>query len=102
MQWYTERVEQVNPNPISASITPVPPPVVRLRKPHMGKQKLPENRRRVILSVRVMPTTMEYLEKMGYRTNGRALDVLVKAVQHGGIREMIDRKKDFKIISLAD
>lgn len=80
----------------------IKPPVVKTRKKHQGKKKLPEDRRRVILSVRVMPATMEYLKNMQYRTAGRALDVLVKAVQHGGIREMLDRKIDFAIVNLGE
>lgn len=65
-----------------------------------GKKKLPEGKRRVIISVRVLPSTKDYLTKMGYSTEGRALDVLVKAVQHGGIRDMIDKRSEFDIINL--
>ena len=76
------------------------PPVVQ-RKKSKGKQPLPVERRRVILSVRVMPSTMEYLKSMGYASGGRALDVLVKSVQHGGIREMLTSKANFSIVNLA-
>lgn len=67
----------------------------------MGKKKLDANRRRVILSVRVLPETMAYLHGMGYTTIGRALDVLVKAVQHGGITRMIESKSEFSIVNLG-
>ena len=76
------------------------PPVVQ-RKKSKGKKTIPEERRRVILSVRVMPSTMQYLKSMGYTTAGRALDVLVKSVQHGGIREMMAAKANFNIVNLV-
>ena len=76
------------------------PPVVQ-RKKSKGKKPLPVERRRVILSVRVMPSTMEYLKSMGYNTSGRALDVLIKSVQHGGIREMMSSKAPFNIVNLV-
>ncbi len=84
-------------NNINAIITVAAPPVV-LRKKKKGKQPLPEARRRVILSSRVMPTTMEYLKSLGYTTPGRALDVLVKSVQHGGIQAMM-KNKGKKVVS---
>lgn len=68
---------------------------------HKGKKKLPLDRRRVILSVRVLPSTMEYLKKMGYSSNGRALDVLVKAFQHRGIRDSIDAGTPVDIVNIA-
>lgn len=71
------------------------------RKP-MGKKKLPVERRRVILSVRVLPSTMKYLNDMGYKTVGRALDILVAAIQHGGITRMLENKSDVTIVSLLD
>lgn len=92
---YTYGMPEVN-----AIITVNAPPVVT-RKKKKGKQPLPEERRRVILSSRVMPTTMEYLKSLGYTTTGRALDVLVKSVQHGGIREMMKNKSNFTIVNLA-
>ena len=75
------------------------PPVVR-RRPS-GKQKLPEDRRRVLLSVRVLPATMGYLNSMGYPSNGRALDVLVKAIQHKGIVKMLEAGIPTTITNLA-
>jgi hypothetical protein len=45
---------------------------------HRGKKKLPVERRRVILSVRVLPSTMEYLEAFaGTESKGKALDGLI-------------------------
>lgn len=85
---------------VNAIIQVNTPPVVP-RKKSKGKQPLPVERRRVILSVRVMPSTMEYLKSMGYNTAGRALDVLVKSVQHGGIREMMASKANFSIVNLV-
>lgn len=67
----------------------------------MGKKKLPVERRRVILSVRVLPSTLAYLESMGYRSNGRALDILVKSLQHPGILRMLQAKSEFSVKSLA-
>lgn len=73
-----------------------------VKKKAMGKKKLPVERRRVILSVRVLPSTMGYLDKMGYKTVGRALDVLVKAVQHGGVLRMLESKSEFTIVNLSE
>ena len=84
-------MSDVNANTI---LDPLPP------KRFHGKQKLPVDRRRVILSVRVLPSTKEYLEKMNYSTAGRALDVLVKAVQHRGISKMIDSGSEVTIVNL--
>ena len=79
------------------------PPVVTKPTPHkaMGKKHLPLERKRVALPARVLPSTKLYLESLGHRSVGRALDVLVKAMQHPGIRKMIEAKKDFKTISLG-
>ncbi len=85
---------------VNAIIQVNAPPVV-LRKKKKGKHPLPEERRRVILSSRVMPTTMEYLKSLGYTTPGRALDVLVKSMQHSGIREMLKNKSNFNVVNLA-
>lgn len=73
-----------------------------VKKKAMGKKALPVERRRVILSVRVLPSTMGYLNAMGYRTVGRALDVLVKAVQHGGVMRMIENESEFTIVNLSE
>ena len=67
----------------------------------LGKKKLPPDRKRVILSVRVLPSTMDYLKQMGYGTTGRAIDVLVKAVQHKGIAKMIDAGSDVTIVNIS-
>lgn len=67
---------------------------------HQGKKKLPIDRLRVILSVRVLPSTKEYLESMGYGSNGRALDLLVKAYQHKGIRNALDAGDPVNIVNL--
>ncbi len=85
---------------VNAIIQVNTPPVVP-RKKSKGKKPLPVERRRVILSVRVLPDTMKYLQSMGYNTSGRALDVLVKSVQHGGIREMMASKAPFNIVNLV-
>lgn len=78
------------------------PEIEAVKKKPMGKKKLPVERRRVILSVRVLPSTMEYLTKMGYKTVGRALDCLVKAVQHGGIARMLDSQSEVTIVNIMD
>lgn len=85
----------------SQIVNSIQPPPVALRKRPKGKQKLPDERRRVILSVRVLPSTLEYLNSMGYPTSGRALDVLVKSMQHDGIREMLENKSEFSIANIA-
>ncbi len=64
------------------------------------KRKLSPERRRVLLSVRVLPQTMKYLESMGYATPGRALDVLIKAMQHPGVRRMMDAGQMVSIVNL--
>lgn len=73
-----------------------------VKKKPMGKKKLPVERRRVILSVRVLPSTMAYLQKMNYRTVGRALDVIVKAIQHRGIVKMIDAGVPVDIVNISE
>ncbi len=75
----------------------------RTRKAHKAatKKALTEEQRRVILSVRVQPSTMRYIKSMNYKSAGRALDVLVKAVQHGGIVRMLEARSKFSIVNLA-
>lgn len=79
--------------------TPAP---VEKRK---GKQKLPIERRRVILSVRVLPSTMEYLESMaaelGVSSTGRAVDTMVQALQGGGIARQLDNNSPIEIVKLT-
>ncbi len=78
------------------------PELEPVKKKPMGKKALPVERRRVILSVRVLPSTMSYLQGMGYKTVGRALDILVKAVQHGGIVKMLEAKSEVTIVNISD
>lgn len=46
----------------------------RKSKPRL---RLPDEKRRVLLSVRVLPATADYLSKMGYDNCGRAIDAIV-------------------------
>jgi hypothetical protein len=73
-----------------------------VKKKPMGKKALPIERRRVILSVRVLPSTMEYLKNMNYRTVGRALDIIVKAIQHRGVTKMIDAGIPVDIVNISE
>ena len=73
-----------------------------IKKKPMGKKALPIERRRVILSVRVLPSTMKYLKNMNYRTVGRALDVIVKAIQNKGIVRMIDAGVPVEIVNISE
>jgi len=73
-----------------------------VKQKRTGKQTFPASRRRVILSTRVLPATRKYLEDMHYRTTGRALDVLIKAIQRREIREMMNNPdSDFSIVNLS-
>lgn len=58
------------------------PPGIK-RKP--GKKRLPDHQRRVLVSVRVTPVTLEYLRSLGDKNLGRALDGLVSrlSLEHG-------------------
>ena len=72
-----------------------------VKQKRTGKKVFPVSRRRVVLSVRVLPATMDYLKKMNYRTTGRALDVLIKAIQRKEIREMFNCGSAFTIVDLS-
>ncbi len=66
-----------------------------------GKKSLPKDRRRVILSTRVLPSTLEYLNSLNQDTPGRAIDLIVKALQPGAARDMISQGVDFSIVKVA-
>lgn len=76
----------------------LPPPV---KPKHPGREKLPDDRRRVVLAARVLPETMQYLNSMGYKNTGRAVDVLVKSVIHPGISKMLESGANFEIVNLS-
>lgn len=74
----------------------------------LGRKTIAIERRRVILTTRVLPATMEYLEGlqaddsgMKCETRGRAIDFLVRAVQHPGILENLHRTGKLQAINLA-
>jgi uncharacterized protein (DUF1778 family) len=50
-------------------------PEVRKR----GQPRIPEEKKRVPLHVRVMPSTREFLKRAGAKNNGRAVDMVVSA-----------------------
>ena len=47
------------------------------RKSSKPRLRIPDEKRRVLLSVRVLPATADYLSKMGYENCGRAIDAIV-------------------------
>ncbi len=53
--------------------------------PRMGKPKLPTDKRRVFVSVRVLPKTKAALESLGERNLGWALDRIVAMAQDAGL-----------------
>ncbi len=93
---YTINMQQAQ----SETMTPVSSPDVDTPR-SAGKRRLPVERKRVLLAERVLPSTKQYLDGMGYKTKGRALDVLVSAIQHPGIVRMIENNSQFSIINLT-
>lgn len=57
-----------------------------------GKKKLPDERRRIILSTRVLPSTKTFLEGIGEETVGRAIDVIVRAIQRQEVCKLVDQR----------
>lgn len=67
----------------------------------VGVAAPPASKRRVQICVRVCPETEEFLSGMKFKNNGRALDALVRAVQRGEIRDMIDSGVPLKLRDIS-
>lgn len=52
-------------------------------KKSKGRQRIPDAKRRTLVSVRVLPETLAHLESMGHENVGRAIDALVAQIKHG-------------------
>lgn len=74
----------------------------QLIKPAPRKKPLPAEKRRILLSCRVLPATLEYINSMGSSSSGRALDLLIRSVTHKGVAAMLDAQSKFKVVNLAD
>ncbi len=64
---------------------PIDAPIEAPKKARAGKPKLPEERRRVFLSVRVLPKTKRGLVGLEARNLGHALDKLVALAEAAGV-----------------
>jgi hypothetical protein len=71
------------------------------KKPHKGKKKLPEDRKRVLLSARVSPRTKEFLEGLGSGNLGRAMDALCDAIADRRIANLLDGGSAVKIVHIG-
>ena len=57
---------------------------------HNGKKPLDKERRRVILSARVSPSTLEFIDSLDGENRGRALDVLVDSIKNKTLRALLE------------
>lgn len=58
-------------------------------------------RRRVIISTRVMPSTLEYLEQMACDTPGRAIDLIVRSMVDQGIAKLLMTYPAAKLVQIT-
>src|SRR4051812_1984393 len=76
-------------------------PVPDRPKPARSAISMPVRERRLQLCARICPETQEFLDNLGFRNTGRAIDALVRAVQRREIREMIDAGAGLKLREIA-
>jgi hypothetical protein len=71
------------------------------KKPHKGKKKLPDTRKRVLLSARVAPQTKAFLEGLGSGNLGRAMDALCDAIADRRIANLLDNGNSVKVVHIG-
>lgn len=74
--------------------------VKKKKAPHPGKHKMSAEKRRQIMSTRVLPSTLIYLNGLSCGTPGRAVDLLVKAMRDGLVQDLLKRGQEFEIVKI--